>query len=65
MLTLAEQPRCHVMGQLQKAGGAGPTVFCYLAGCALPTAHTLPGMGGARSQVHADWLWEHCLSRVC
>lgn len=29
------------MGQLQEAGGAGPTVFLYLAGRALPAAHTL------------------------
>ena len=50
LLTLAEQPRGHIMGQLQEAGGAGPAVFSYLAGCTLPAAHTLPGMGGARSQ---------------
>lgn len=53
------------MGQLQEAGGAGPTVFLYLAGRALPAAHTLPGMGGARSRVQAEWLQEHCPSRVC
>lgn len=64
-LTLAEEPRGHIMGQLQEAGGAGPTVFLYLAGRALPAAHTLPGMGGARSRVQAEWLQEHCPSRVC
>ena len=53
------------MGQLQKAGGAGPTVFRYLAGRTLPAAHTLPGMGGARSQVQVEWLQEHCPLCVC
>lgn len=42
------------MGQLQKAGGAGPAVLGYPAGRALPTAHTLPGMGGARSQAQTE-----------
>lgn len=46
------------MGQLQEAGGAGPAVFSYLAGCTLPAAHTLPGTGGARSQAQAGWLKE-------
>lgn len=41
LLTLAEQPRSHIMGQLQKAGGAGPAVLRDLAGCTLPAAHTL------------------------
>lgn len=41
LLTLAEQPRGDITGQLQKAGGAGPTVLSYLAGSALPTALTL------------------------
>ena len=45
-LTLAKQPRGHITGQLQEAGGAGPAVFLHLAGCALPTAHTLPGTVG-------------------
>lgn len=47
-LTLAEQPRGHIMGQLQKAGGTGPTVRSYQAGCTLPAAHTLPEVDGAR-----------------
>lgn len=54
LLTLAEQPRGHIMGQLQKAGGAGPAVLGYPAGRALPAAHTLPGMGGARSQAQTQ-----------
>lgn len=56
LLTFAEQPRGHIMGQLQKAGGAGPAVLRDLAGCTLPAAHTLPGRGEARSQAQAVTL---------